>query len=122
MSTPKPPQERICIGGADGSPSCGHGEHHQRRGGCTAPTGEQGRPCLHRCTFAQEPTPQRHDGEHIGIKCRLCKRGANEINGYLHRVNEKGVLGIWECRPYCLTNISNEEAVMRAITGEEDAE
>jgi len=59
-------------------------------------------------------------GEYIGVRCRLCKRDANEINGCLHRVNEKGVPGIWECRPYCNTNISREDAIMLAITGGED--
>lgn len=55
------------------------------------------------------------------MKCRKCHRGADEINGYLHRVNEKGVPGIWECRPYCNTDISQDEAVMAAITGESDS-
>ena len=58
--------------------------------------------------------------EYIGVRCRLCKRDPNEINGCLRRVNEKGVPGIWECRPYCNTNISREDAIMLAITGGED--
>lgn len=62
---------------------------------------------------ASESTPR--------MRCRKCGRGANEINGYLHRVNEKGVIGIWECRPYCNTNISKEDAIMRAITGDTES-
>lgn len=54
------------------------------------------------------------------LRCRLCGRGANEINGYLHRVNEKGVIGIWECRPSCNTQVSNDEALLMAIKGEDE--
>lgn len=39
-------------------------------------------------------------------RCRRCGQHVNAIRGYLHRVNEKGVPGIWECRPRCtLTEI-----------------
>lgn len=51
--------------------------------------------------------------------CRLCGKGVQEINCFLTRVNEKGVPGIWECRPSCDTQISNEEAVLLAIASTE---
>lgn len=47
--------------------------------------------------------------------CRLCKKGAQEIGGYLTRVNEKGVEGIWECRPSCEAQQSFEENLIAAI-------
>lgn len=57
------------------------------------------------------------------IKCRLCGRGPNQIRGYLHRVNELGVTGVWECRPSCDADMSAEERIIAAIEGEEtDAE
>ena len=37
----------------------------------------------------------------VAMKCRLCGRGANDAPGYLARVNELGVPGVWECRPAC---------------------
>lgn len=54
------------------------------------------------------------------MKCRLCGKGPNEIRGYLARVNEFGVPGIWECRPSCNADLSQEERVIAAIEGEED--
>lgn len=53
-------------------------------------------------------------------RCRLCGRTALEIGGYLHRVNEKGVKGIWECRPSCDAKLSNSEAILAAIEGPND--
>lgn len=35
------------------------------------------------------------------MKCRLCRKTAAEIQGWLLRVNELGVPGIGECRPSC---------------------
>jgi hypothetical protein len=35
------------------------------------------------------------------VKCRLCNKGANDIGGWLKRVNPLGEIGIWECRPSC---------------------
>jgi len=32
----------------------------------------------------------------------------HEISGYLHRVNEKGIEGIWECRPSCASDSSQQ--------------
>jgi hypothetical protein len=52
------------------------------------------------------------------MKCRKCNKGVHEIGGYLHRVNEKGVAGIWECRPSCDALMPNHEAVLAAIEGE----
>lgn len=52
--------------------------------------------------------------------CRKCNKGANEIGGYLERVNELGVDGIWECRPSCEVNLSYNEKVLIAIEGDPD--
>lgn len=53
------------------------------------------------------------------IKCRLCDKSADQISGYLARVNEKGVDPIMECRPSCDADLSNDEAVLAAIEGAE---
>lgn len=92
--------------------------------------GHEGAACVDSChnpdcpigaTMVGWPHPKDEKGcinNSPRLKCRLCLRGASDINGYLHRVNEKGVIGVWECRPFCNTNISNEEAVTRAVRGE----
>lgn len=36
-----------------------------------------------------------------GCICHMCGKTAHEIKGWLARVNEFGVTGIWECRPTC---------------------
>lgn len=53
------------------------------------------------------------------IKCRLCDKSADQINGYLARVNEKGVAPIMECRPLCDATLTNDEAVVAAVLGEQ---
>lgn len=55
----------------------------------------------------------------MSMKCRLCGRGLNQIGGYLQRVNEKGVAGVWECRPTCEADLIEETAVLLAVEGEE---
>lgn len=52
--------------------------------------------------------------------CRKCKKDAQSIKGYLARVNEKGVPGIWECRPSCDATLSPEQALIAAIEGDGD--
>lgn len=54
----------------------------------------------------------------MAIKCRLCGKGAVETHGYLHRVNEKGVPGIWECRPTCQADLPPDVRVLLTIEGE----
>lgn len=49
--------------------------------------------------------------------CRLCGKSVFEIRGYLHRVNEKGVPGIWECRPSCNADLTQDEALLAAVDG-----
>lgn len=49
--------------------------------------------------------------------CRLCGKGPFECGGFLHRVNEKGVKGIWECRPSCSAKMTSDEALIAAIEG-----
>lgn len=51
------------------------------------------------------------------LKCRKCGKSAPEIRGWLERVNERGVPGIWECRPSCDAKPTNEEAILGAING-----
>lgn len=53
------------------------------------------------------------------MKCRKCGKGANEIGGYLTRVNEKGVDGVWECRPFCKSQLDQEEKLVLAVIEEE---
>jgi hypothetical protein len=53
-----------------------------------------------------------------GCVCQLCGKSAQEIGGYLARVNEKGIPGIWECRPDCNTAMEPDDRVMAAINGE----
>lgn len=54
------------------------------------------------------------------MKCRLCGKGPNEIRGYLKRMNELGVDGIWECRPSCDADLSQEERIVAAIEDDEE--
>lgn len=56
----------------------------------------------------------------MAIKCRLCGRGPNECQGVLHRVNEKGVTGIWECRPICGAEMDQDDAILAAVKGRFD--
>lgn len=51
------------------------------------------------------------------MKCRKCGKGIADIQGWLERVNEKGVPGIWECRPTCGSVLSNEDRIIGAIEG-----
>lgn len=52
------------------------------------------------------------------MKCRLCNKDANQIGGaILVRVNEKGVKGIWECRPICGAEMDYGERLAAAIDG-----
>lgn len=52
------------------------------------------------------------------IRCRLCNRDLKECGGWLARVNEKGVPGIFECRPSCQTELPQDRAVLGAILGD----
>lgn len=54
------------------------------------------------------------------IKCQLCDKGINECGGWLERVNEKGVPGVYECRPSCTAVMNRDEAVVNAVKGEEE--
>ena len=61
----------------------------------------------------------------MNCTCRLCGKGAQEIGGYLTRVNETGVEGIWECRPSCEADLPFETNLMLALNfnkGEEQGE
>lgn len=51
------------------------------------------------------------------MKCEICNRGM-ESGVTLHRVNEKGVTGIWRC-PMCLTHEqeANLDPDVRKIVG-----
>jgi hypothetical protein len=53
------------------------------------------------------------------MNCRLCGKGVNDCGGWLARVNEKGVAGIWECRPSCDAELTRDEAVLGALEPEE---
>lgn len=50
--------------------------------------------------------------------CRKCKKHVSETpSHYMERVNEKGVPGIFECRPDCETELSPNQALFSAIEG-----
>lgn len=51
------------------------------------------------------------------MKCRLCGKSALEIQGYIERVNEYGVPGIGECRPFCGAALSLESRILGGIEG-----
>lgn len=55
------------------------------------------------------------------IICRLCGKGPNAVAGVLVRVNEKGVPGVWECRPICGAELPEDERVAAAIDGRFEA-
>jgi hypothetical protein len=52
--------------------------------------------------------------------CRKCKKSAHEINGWLKRQNELGEKGIWECRPNCNAELTQDEALIGAIADDEE--
>jgi hypothetical protein len=49
------------------------------------------------------------------MKCRLCGKAAYEIGGYLKRVNEFGITGMWECAPSCSADRSFETNLLDAL-------
>lgn len=55
----------------------------------------------------------------MNTKCHKCDKTFEEAiskNIYFTRVNEKGVEGIWECRPSCDHGFDNqEEALLNAL-------
>lgn len=53
------------------------------------------------------------------IRCRLCNRNANEIGGWLKRLNPKGQKGVYECRSSCHAVLHPEYRIVSAIRGEE---
>lgn len=55
------------------------------------------------------------------MKCRKCGATPNDPPYRLDRVNEKGVPGIWECRPACGAKQTQEEALIGAINGTDAA-
>ena len=58
----------------------------------------------------------------MSTECRKCGKGPHAIGGYLQRVNEKGVPGIWECRPNCEADLPQDTRVLLAIEGDPSAE
>lgn len=54
----------------------------------------------------------------MGVNCRKCGKHVTEVKGVLSRVNPKGeVPAVWECRPSCDAEMSQEEAVIAAVEG-----
>lgn len=35
------------------------------------------------------------------MKCHICGKHISDCGGWLERVNQIGVPGVWECRPGC---------------------
>jgi len=63
------------------------------------------------------PETTNSEGASMSYTCQKCGKSAQQIGGYLHRVNEIGVKGIWECRPSCDADNSFETNLMLAIDG-----
>ena len=56
----------------------------------------------------------------MGYKCRLCGKGIDELRrAYLTRVNDKGVPGIWECKPMCGADFPKETLLLMAIDSDD---
>lgn len=52
----------------------------------------------------------------MSMQCRKC--GSVAVNGkWLERVNQRGVPGVWECRPTCKTTLTPDDALVAAILG-----
>jgi hypothetical protein len=51
------------------------------------------------------------------MKCRVCGATVFDCGGWLERVNEKGVPGVYECRPMCGADMPVEEKILGAIEG-----
>ncbi|HET6631567.1 MAG TPA: hypothetical protein VFG73_02510 [Rhodanobacteraceae bacterium] len=47
--------------------------------------------------------------------CRLCGKPLRRVGGYLQRVNEKGVPGIFECRPSCDADLPPDTRLLLAL-------
>ena len=57
------------------------------------------------------------------IQCRLCGvKGSEAVGVVLQRMNEKGVDGIWECRPICGAQMSQDDVLVAAVDGIFDAD
>jgi hypothetical protein len=48
-------------------------------------------------------------------KCRICNKGQHECGGWLQRVNEMGVEGVYECRPACGVELSQDDRLLGAL-------
>jgi len=59
------------------------------------------------------------------MNCELCGCDVHEAAGrgaFLKRVNEKGVPGVWQCRPSCdRVTGTPDDALVRAVTGDDAA-
>lgn len=53
------------------------------------------------------------------MKCQKCGKTVHQCGGYLQRVNEKGVPGVWECRPVCESDLPFEDRLLLALDGED---
>lgn len=54
------------------------------------------------------------------MKCQKCGTKFSKLKKgkYFERVNEKGVKGIWECRPSCIEHFDTQEAaILSTIKG-----
>ncbi len=54
------------------------------------------------------------------MRCKICGKSATEINGWLMRVNQIGVVpGEFECRPSCDVSLSDDDRLLAAIAGDD---
>jgi len=52
--------------------------------------------------------------------CRICGATPHTCKGWLERQNEKGVDGIFECRPACGVGLGPDDRVLGALEDPED--
>lgn len=49
------------------------------------------------------------------LKCRHCGKSADEIGGYLSRVNKGELPSIWECAPNCAADLPQDTRLLLAL-------
>lgn len=57
----------------------------------------------------------------MSIECRKCGAAPMKCGGYLARVNEKGVPGVWECRPSCDADLPPDVRVLLAVEADDES-
>jgi len=53
-------------------------------------------------------------------RCHRCGKDSYQCGGWLHRINKKGIFGIWECQPSCDAKLLKEERLFAALNHREE--